>query len=197
MALRILHAVIRVELVLLAAGVIAAGFTAGFWPAMVIATFLAGGAGLVVMGRSIHPAVHALVLAVALLDAAGFAWGLFDAIPPYDELAHFFTSIAASITIAYLFFDSEAVVFRRRALFVLTVAGLTFGIGAVWELVEWMFEFIGSRRDTLTDLMFDAAGAILGATLSAWLLGRDQVRAGPGRPRGLAAGAAAAGIAAR
>lgn len=171
----VLQTVILTELVLLAAGVVIAGLTAGFWPAMILAAFLAGATALVALGRSIPPGVHALVLAVALLDAAGFAWGLYDRIPPYDELAHFFTSIAVSITIAYLLFDSAAIgLARAPAVFIVTVAGLTLGVGAMWEIVEWLGGFIGSRLDTLTDLILDAAGALLGASISARLLRRDR-----------------------
>jgi VanZ family protein len=171
----VLQTIILAELVLLAAGVVVAGLTAGFWPAMILAAFLAGGTALVALGRSIPPGVHALVLAVALLDAAGFAWGLYDRIPPYDELAHFFTSIAVSITIAYLLFDSEAIgLARAPAVFIVTVAGLTLGVGAMWEIIEWLGGFIGSRLDTLTDLILDAVGALIGASISVRLLRRDR-----------------------
>jgi hypothetical protein len=62
--------------------------------------------------------------------------------------------------------------FDHRILFVVTIASLGIAIGALWEVFEWLADFliplqiVTGLDDTITDIMLDSAGAVLAALLN-------------------------------
>ncbi|MDP9381072.1 MAG: hypothetical protein M3Q29_13175 [Chloroflexota bacterium] len=136
--------------------------------------------------RSVHDWMLVLVLlllAVAILNAAGWMLNLFSRIPPYDEIVHFVTPltlVAIASTLIYRsggrdeFFSSTT-----RALLTGAMLGL---IGAIaWELFEVLLvrlfpgiDFPTPPLDTAVDVMLGTAGGAVGARLVDWRL--DRVR---------------------
>ena len=122
-----------------------------------------------------RPAFFDVLFALAaLVGAAGFAFGLFDEIVPYDELTHAFTTFCVSLTFYYLFY--KGAVPERRA-FALGTSVFTLGVtvGAYWEIFEWFFVGKYTMADTISDLLVDSGGA-LAAALVALLLRRSGDR---------------------
>lgn len=60
---------------------------------------------------------------------------------------------------------------RRPLLFVLTLAAIGLGLGALWEIGEWVFDLVAAgdiikgKQDTMIDLVVDTFGAIAAGVL--------------------------------
>jgi hypothetical protein len=73
--------------------------------------------------------------------------------------------------------------YKHRVLFVITIASLGIALGALWEVTEWLADFVIPKQivsglfDTITDIMLDSAGAILAALLNLRGL-HERARAG-------------------
>jgi VanZ family protein len=154
--------VLRLALgVLLAALVLLGDVTA----ALIVAVFLAlSFAHLLRSDR--RPAVFDVLFALAALAGAiGYAFGLFDEIVPYDELAHAFTTFSVSLAFYFLFYGGS--VPERRAV-ALSTSVFTLGVtvGAYWELFEWFFVGRFTMADTISDLLVDSLGALAAALVA-------------------------------
>ena len=79
--------------------------------------------------------------------------------------------------------------FDHRVLFVLTIASLGIALGALWEVTEWLADFLTPKQivsglfDTITDIMLDSAGAILAALLNLRGLHEQSQAAKDTKPR--------------
>lgn len=112
-----------------------------------------------------------LVATAALLNAFGFAFDLYRAIPHYDDVAHAVTVFAVTLAFFYLVYREP---FGRDRAAVTAVAVFTFGvtIGALWEILEWTAEvtfdhnIVFGEDDTATDLIANAVGALAAAGLA-------------------------------
>jgi uncharacterized membrane protein YjdF len=68
----------------------------------------------------------------------------------------------------------------RPILFVLTVAGLGLAVGALWEVVEWVYDqlvagnAILGKRDTIIDMGMDAIGAVIAGIISIGIIKRQR-----------------------
>lgn len=108
----------------------------------------------------------------------GEAFRLYDLLPWFDEAMHFLIPMLSAPVVyiaharANVVPDPKDETHTRHlvGIGILTVAlGMT--VGAVWEMVEWVSDrVLGStlqegNTDTVTDLMLDGAGAVLGALL--------------------------------
>ena len=115
-----------------------------------------------------------LLVAAAVINALGWAFDLFRKFGPYDVVAHGYTVFALTLTLGYLTYYGSRAHFRHHGLlFVLTIFCFGMAIGALWEIVEWIFGVVGDIHDTITDLIMDALGASAASLLSVWLNSYD------------------------
>lgn len=62
--------------------------------------------------------------------------------------------------------------YTHRVLFVIMIASLGIALGALWEVTEWLADFVIAKQivsglpDTITDIMLDSAGALVAAVLN-------------------------------
>lgn len=115
-----------------------------------------------------------VMLAVsALIDLAGFVFGLFYAGIFYDNLAHFLTSFSLVALAAELYFRrglvSQGSVPRITHRYALAVgAALAFAGGVAWEAFEILLNLAFPETiynpplDTVVDTVFGTAGGALG-----------------------------------
>jgi hypothetical protein len=128
------------------------------------------------------PTVFDLIFMVAaLINAGGWTWDLYNKPGAYDEIAHFFTIFAMTLAFGFLLYSELMESFYdHRVMFVLTIASLGIAIGALWEVIEWLVDFVVPKQivsglfDTITDLILDSAGAVLAALLN--LRGLNELR---------------------
>lgn len=149
--------------------------------AVVLGLFLVAAAGFLATRDRLPSLFDLLFVLAALVNAAGFAFGWYEAVPGYDEGAHAFTTFAVTLAFGSLAYGKMTRAFREhRAIFAVAIASLGTAVGALWEIAEWGFDrlfstgLLGGIDDTISDLAFDAAGATVAALVSAWLLhGRE------------------------
>lgn len=107
------------------------------------------------------------VVVSVFLDAAGWGFEWYFEFGPYDSIAHGLTCFTIAVGIAYLIRRSRRMVFpRHKWLFCLTVVSMALAAGAFWEVLEWMFGAVETRANSISDLLSDTVGAILGGLLS-------------------------------
>ncbi len=159
---------------------------------------LMGGAGIVAWAvRFLDlPRVYDLAFMLAIsLQAWGEALGAYDSFPSFDVIAHvslpFFFAPTLYILLARLDLvpdpKDETQTRHYVGMFVVAFA-FGAGLGAVWELWEWLADHtLGSdlqlgNDDTVGDLAADTAGSLAGAALLvAWArYGWGSVRRIPG-----------------
>ena len=157
--------------------------TQGQWlPAAALAGFLVISFLFVKLERKLPTLFDLIFMIAALINAGGWAWDLYNKPGPYDEIAHFFTIFAITLAFGFLLYrELMESFYDRRWLFVLTIASLGIAIGALWEVAEWLADFVIPKQivsglfDTITDIMLDSAGATLAALLN--LRGLNELRA--------------------
>lgn len=125
-----------------------------------------------------------LFVAAAILNAAGYAWDLFGAPGPWDEITHGFTIGAITLGVGYLVATRRMAVFRdHRILLMVMILCVGVTIGAWWEVVEYLIDklpivrVINPLGDTISDIAVDSAGALLAALGSAWIVTRQTGQA--------------------
>jgi uncharacterized membrane protein YjdF len=185
--------VLRLSLVAGAAGFLIAGDTTGF-------ALLGGAAVLAWLVRLVNlPRAYdvAFMLAV-VLQAWGEALGAYDALPWFDNVAHFSLPffLAPTLYIALARADvvpdpkDETHLHHYVGIFVVASA-LGVAMGGIWELWEWLSDHtLGSslqlgNDDTVGDLLADTLGSLCGAALLVcWArYGWGSVRRIPGENR--------------
>jgi hypothetical protein len=162
-----------VALALLAVAVVVVAVQGDWWAAGSLAGFLAISYGFIAWERKLPELFDLIFVITALINAGGWAWDLYNKPGPYDEIAHFFTIFAITLSLGYMFYDElMESFFDHRIRFVLTIASLGIAIGATWEVIEWLADFVipmqivSGLTDTITDIMLDGAGALLAALLN-------------------------------
>lgn len=119
-----------------------------------------------------------MAAAAAAANVLAYLWSLYE-LAWFDEALHAFTLFALALIAARLLSDDLASA-TPAARFVLI---LSFGMaaGAAWEIVEWGYDsftpasdLIRGKDETMSDLLWDAAGAALAASLSARRKGRQR-----------------------
>jgi hypothetical protein len=184
---------VRVLLALGALGFLVAGDTDG-------ALLLGGAAAIVWAVRPLQlPRVYDACFVTALaLQAGGEAFGAYDALPWFDNVAHFTLPffLAPTLYIALARADvvpdpkDETYVRHYVGMFVVTFS-LGVALGGLWEIWEWVSDrSFGSslqlgNDDTVGDLVADSAGSACGALLLVcWArYGWGSVRRIPGENR--------------
>ena len=185
--------VVRLLLALGALGFLVAGDTAG-------ATLLGGAAAIVwaVRPLMLPRAYDAAFVAAVALQAVGEALGAYDAIPWFDNFAHFtlpfFLAPALYIALARadVVPDPKDHTSTKHYVGIFVVAfALGVALGGIWEIWEWVSDHtFGSslqlgNDDTIGDLVADTAGSAAGAALLVcWArYGWGSVRRIPGENR--------------
>ena len=160
-------------LAVLAAAVVVVAIKGQWWAAGSLAGFLIISYGFVAWEHKLPELFDLIFVIVALINAVGWAWDLYNTSGPIDEIAHFCTIFAITLSLGYLFYDElMESFFDHRILFVVTIASLGIAIGALWEVLEWLADFLTPLQiitgldDTITDIMLDSAGAVLAALLN-------------------------------
>jgi hypothetical protein len=155
----------------------------GQWlPAAALAGFLVISFLFVKLERKLPTLFDLVFMIAALINAGGWAWDLYNKPGPYDEIAHFFTIFAITLALGFLLYrELMESFYNHRVMFVLTIASLGIAIGALWEVAEWLADFVIPKQivsglfDTITDIILDSAGAVLAALLN--LRGLNELRA--------------------
>lgn len=162
---------------LLTIAVIAAAVQGNWWNAVALGCFLIASLVFVIRDDRLPTLFDFLFVLAALLNAAGWVWGLFGMPGPYDEIVHAFTTFAITLAVSFLVYQRMLTIFRQHTiLYLLTIASFGIAIGALWEIVEWSAgkvlptEVIESLDDTIIDLIMDTLGAIGAALVSLWAL---------------------------
>src|SRR6185369_3509321 len=160
----------------------------GKWlPAAALAGFLVVSFLFVKLDRKLPNIFDLIFMIAALINAGGWAWDLYNQPGPYDEIAHFFTMFAITLAFGFLLYrELMESFYSRRWLFVLTIASLGLALGALWETIEWLSDFVIPKQivsglfDTETDLILDGLGALLAALLN--LRGLNELHARASAP---------------
>ncbi len=157
--------------------IIVAALQGNWLNALALACFLIVSLVFVIKDDRLPTLFDFLFVVAALLNAAGWVWGLFYLPGPYDEIVHAYTTFAITLALSFLVYSSMLNIFRNhKLLYVVTIASFGIAIGALWEITEWSAgkilptEVIGSLNDTIIDLVMDTLGAGLAAALSLWAL---------------------------
>lgn len=161
----------------LAFAVIAA-LAQGKWQnAIALLLFLTASVMFVVKDDRLPTLFDFLFVLAALLNAAGWVWGLFNAPGLYDEIVHCFTIFALTLAFGFLVYRPMLDIFRQhKLLYMLTIVSFGIAVGALWEVVEWTagqvlsIQVVPSLEDTIIDLVMDSLGAVLAALVSLWAL---------------------------
>jgi len=140
-----------------------------------------GALGLItLLARLVNlPRVYDLSFCLAMaVQGWGEALGAFDSVPWFDNLVHVTLPMltAPVLYIALARLDvlpdprDDTTTRHYVGIFVVTLA-LGLAVGAVWEIVEWASDStLGSdlqlgNEDTVTDLLADSIGSLVGAAL--------------------------------
>jgi hypothetical protein len=185
--------VVRALLVLGALGFLVAGDSTG--------AILLGGAGALawLIRPLLLPRAYDACFVVALaLQAVGEALGAYDALPWFDDLAHFSLPFFLAPTLYIALARADVVpdpkdgthVRHYIGMFIIAFS-LGVAIGGLWEIWEWVSDHtFGSSLqlgldDTVGDLVADTAGSACGAALLVlWArYGWGSVRRIPGENR--------------
>jgi hypothetical protein len=167
---------------LLAIAIVAVLIQGKWLPALTLGGFLLVSFLFVKFEHTLPNIFDLIFMIAALINAGGWAWDLYNKPGPYDEIAHFFTIFAITLAFGFLLYrELMESFYERRWLFVLTIASLGIALGTLWEIIEWLADFVVAKQivsglfDTETDLILDGAGALLAALLN--LRGLNEMRA--------------------
>lgn len=144
----------------------------GTWQGVaVLSAFLIASAGFLAWRRRLPALFDFLFVLAAILNAGGWVFELWDRIPWFDPITHFYTTFAITLALGLVVYYSVRIHFRgRSALFVLSIAALGIALGALWEIVEWSFGVQQTYQSVAIDLIMDSLGAVLAGVLSAWTI---------------------------
>ena len=158
---------------LLAIAIVVVLFQRQWFAAASLAGFLLISYLFVAFERKLPTLFDLIFVIAALINAGGWAWDLYNKPGPYDEIAHFYTIFAITLAAGYMLYSELMESFYdHRVLFIVTIASLGIALGALWEVAEWLADFVTPKQivsglfDTITDIMLDSAGALLAALLN-------------------------------
>lgn len=111
-----------------------------------------------------------LLAGCAALNSAGFLWHLFEPVPLYDEIVHFFTPLVLVALAAEIIYRSggDDAFFDTPVHAVVTGAGVGLLGAGGWEVVEVALSSMGASisnapTDTVADILLGVAGGAAGA----------------------------------
>lgn len=155
----------------------------GQWlAAATLAGFLLISYLFVAFDRKLPTLFDLLFVIAALINAGGWTWDLYNQPGPYDEIAHFYTIFAITLALGFMLYSPLMKSFYdHRVLFVIMIASLGIALGALWEVTEWLADFLTPKQivsglsDTITDMMLDTGGAVVAALLNLWGLHQQSL----------------------
>jgi hypothetical protein len=125
--------------------------------------------------------INFLIAFSMYLHVAGHISGFYDTFSPvYDKLAHLISAITIATLGFVLVFLLEQFSEQRctRFMIVYFIVMFTMGLGAIWEIYEFALDTAFGLQlqhgleDTMWDLIFDLAGALIIATVANFYLGK-------------------------
>jgi hypothetical protein len=138
-----------------------------------LASFLVLSVAFLVLQDRLPGLLTFLVIVAAVVDAAGWAFDLYQKFAPFDELVHTFTAFTGMAALGYFGWTQgyiKAAPDGARFVLIVAVGGLVLGVG--WELVEVLFLDL-TWTDSLVDLLADTVGAAAGGVLAGWAIRRQ------------------------
>jgi hypothetical protein len=124
-----------------------------------------------------------IVLALFVHILGSFS-GFYDNLPGWDHLTHAMSAslIATLGFIVVVTIDKYAeTIYLPSAFLALFIIMLTMAVGVIWELMEFMVDFMTgshlqySLDDSMRDLLFDTIGGLLVASAGAYYLSHTSV----------------------
>lgn len=120
-----------------------------------------------------------ILLAIAIAgNIAGFVFNLYDQLRWFDEVIHAYTIFA--LTLVAALYAYGAVLTGAHAhtfLFILMVTSIGLAIGALWEVAEWLYDWLFASQNTiksvpdrLIDLIMDTIGGLVVGWLTVSML---------------------------
>ena len=119
--------------------------------------------------RTLHPLFGLLLTLAAIVNTAGYVFGLWHEQTPFDEIVHAFTAFAGMAAAGGMVLKPHL---QPRSGLFWRAAAIALVIGLAWEAFEWAVGIIGDLRDTSIDLLMDVVGAVAAAALLLWLAHR-------------------------
>lgn len=149
----------------------------GDWVAVaILAAFLIGSVYFVAFENRLPAFFDMLFVIAAIINAAGWVWSLFDPVWGYDEIAHFYTSFAVTLSLGYLTFHGARAYFREHLVhFAIIITSFGVTLGAWWEVAEWLA--LLPLADIAGDLVADTFGALLAAVIATTVLRKQALPA--------------------
>jgi hypothetical protein len=139
----------------------------------VVALFLVASLAFLAFEKRLPALFDLLFVAAAMINGAGWVWDLYSEVWGYDEVAHFYTAFAATLSLGYLTFYAMRSDFRARgAHFIVVVTSFGVTLGAWWEVAEWAF--LKKLKDPVSDVIADSLGAFLAALLALVVLKHES-----------------------
>lgn len=110
-----------------------------------------------------------LFTAVAVLNAAGYIFDLWEQPVWFDEFVHLVTPFVLVAALAWLLIQRNDIDPEENGLvYFLKVGLMGLIIGFAWEGFEYVAQIIGDRADTISDLIMDTIGSLLAAAFCLW-----------------------------
>lgn len=121
-----------------------------------------------------------LFVAAGLVNALGYVLTLWHERTAFDEAVHAFTSFTLAAAAGWILAGSTSLLDQGgRPRLVAAVAATGVMLGLLWEGFEWIIGIIGGPRDTIMDLVMDAAGSLAAGLFCAWVAARSLRAATP------------------
>lgn len=143
-----------------------------WWGAALLGAFLLASVLFVAFEDKLPALFDTLFVVAAIINAAGWVWGLYKSVWGYDEIAHFFTTFAVTLAVGYLVLYVMREHFRQHRLhYIVVVTSFGVTLGAWWEVIE--FFLLKELNDPVGDIIVDSLGALTAGALAAWALTRE------------------------
>lgn len=113
--------------------------------------------------RRLPRGLDAAPVLATILSTPGYGLNWFHGANPYDEVVHLVSGLLAGAVFAGLVLADGVPRSRRRMAWLGLPFGLALALG--WEAFEAVLGIIGNTRDTVSDIILTAAGAVAGAAL--------------------------------
>lgn len=163
-------ALLAASLILLIIGTIGARWgDAAVWSMIALVSIAA------IQGRNHMPALFGFLLALtAAVNGAGYSLTLWHEETSFDEVVHFFTTFAGMTAIGWALLATRTIGRLSRLKLFVTIVGIGFILGVLWEGFEALIGISGRPKDTLIDLLMDSGGALVAGALICLLKGFDR-----------------------
>jgi VanZ family protein len=117
--------------------------------------------------------VWGIFISAVVLSVVGIVANLYERLWWFDELTHFYSFFAISLLLATLLYGATLTGREEHPLLlILTIAALGLAMGALWEISEWLYDWmvpgnaIKGKQDTMVDLVVDTVGALVAGALA-------------------------------